>query len=155
MTSTGSRRAASVFVFDGDCGLCGRAASMLERITDSRDDGTRADARVPSFAVIAHGDFDFASNGVALEIIERHALYVESRGGHAGNADKTADPPPFVALGHRAIGHALHDHARSRWWRLAGRVLLHPLMDAPAAIVYRLVADNRHRIGPLLPGPRH
>ncbi|MFD5867439.1 hypothetical protein ACFWGD_02335 [Corynebacterium sp. NPDC060344] len=100
------------------------------------------DGPASSFHIASSSDFPFEQFGVDAALIERHALYVEPRDEQLATAPP-ATAPPFVALGHRAIGHALRDHGRTRFWRLAGAILLHPLMRAPASIVYRLVADNR------------
>lgn len=141
-------QAAATFVYDGGCGFCARAALALGRIT--LDDGPS-----PALEIASSSDFPFEESGVDATLIERHALYVETRSAQlpagpprAGSPRSEASPvpsaaPPFLALGHRAIGHALRDHGRTYFWRFAGAVLLNPLMNAPASIVYRLVADNR------------
>lgn len=123
-------QAAATFVFDGGCGFCARSARALRRITVSLLD----DGPPPSLQIVSSSDFPFDAIGVDATLIERHALYVEERPPGA---------PPFVALGAAAIGHALRDHGRTRFWCVAGAVLLNPLVRAPASIVYRLIADNR------------
>lgn len=128
-------QAAATFVFDGGCGFCARSARALRRITVAGgSDGLLDDVPPPSLQIASSSDFPFDAIGVDATLIERHALYVEERPPGA---------PPFVALGAAAIGHALRDHGRTRFWRVAGAVLLNPLVRAPASIVYRLIADNR------------
>lgn len=51
-----------------------------------------------------------------------------------------------IHLGHRAISRALRTHGRANWVRCAGVLAGLP----PAALVYRLIAWNRHRLGPLV-----
>ncbi len=142
-------RAAATFVYDGGCGFCARAARALGRITVAGAPGPRSldDVPAPSLNIASSWDYPFEEAGVDAALIERHALYVEERdvaaGASAGAENDTAHAPPFVALGHEAIGHALRDHGRTRRWRLAGSVLLNPLVRAPASIVYRLIANNR------------
>ncbi|QGS35127.1 hypothetical protein FOB82_09395 [Corynebacterium xerosis] len=147
--------AAATFIFDGGCGFCARAARALGSITVGGRPGPFSldDGPAPSLHIASSSDFPFDEVGVDPTLIERHALYVENRRGASspGAEDEPAPPsitpsspaPPFVALGHEAIGHALRDHGRTRFWRLAGAVLLNPLVRAPASIAYRLVADNR------------
>ena len=155
--------AAATFIFDGGCGFCARAARALGSITVGGRPGPFSldDGPAPSFHIASSSDFPFDEIGVDATLIERHALYVEVRRGASspgadaatrpGADDEPAPPsitssspaPPFVALGHEAIGHALRDHGRTRFWRFAGAVLLNPLVRAPASIAYRLVADNR------------
>ncbi|AKK02432.1 thiol-disulfide oxidoreductase DCC family protein [Corynebacterium epidermidicanis] len=64
--------------------------------------------------------------------IQRNAYYVDDNGKEF--------------LGHRGISHALLRHGRTALIRFLGRVVGIP----PAAIIYRLVAMNRHRLGPLV-----
>lgn len=145
--------AAATFIFDGGCGFCARAARALESITVGGRPGPFSldDGPAPSFHIASSSDFPFDEIGVDATLIERHALYVEVRRGASSPGTGPAtrpiaddEPaPPFVALGHEAIGHALRDHGRTRFWRFAGAVLLNPLVRAPASIAYRLVADNR------------
>lgn len=144
---------AATFIFDGGCGFCARAARALGAITVGGRPGPFSldDGPAPFFHIASSSDFPFDEVGVDATLIERHALYVEVRRGASSpgaNPDtrpsaEGAPAPPFVALGHEAIGHALRDHGRTRFWRFAGAVLLNPLVRAPASIAYRLVADNR------------
>lgn len=64
--------------------------------------------------------------------IQRNAYFVDEAGA--------------VHLGHKGISQALVQHGRSSWVRFLGRLAGLP----PAAIVYRLIAWNRHRLGPLV-----
>ncbi|WP_312096592.1 hypothetical protein [Corynebacterium dentalis] len=53
-------------------------------------------------------------------------------------------------LGHKAIGAVLKQHGRAKWARAAGTVLLFRPLSPLFAGVYRLVAINRHKLGPLV-----
>lgn len=143
MTRTHSPEPAATFVFDGGCGFCAWSADWLAHLTappaPAASGRPASAAAEPSLAVVSSHDVDFAALGIEPTLIERHALYFEPRS--AG--------PVFLKLGSAAIGFALRDHGVSRAWRAAGSVLLNPLVAAPAAIAYRLVAANRGRMGPL------
>lgn len=144
-------RTAATFVYDGGCGFCARAAVALAHITGAAPPGVRGlrdDVPAPSLTIASSRDVDFPAMGVDGRLIDRHALYVIDRRNPKGPT--VPPPPPFLALGHEAIGWALRDHGRTLPWRLAGAVLLHPLLRAPAAIGYRLVADNRRRVSAAL-----
>lgn len=138
----------AVFFFDGDCGFCQWSAEHLRRIC-AGEGGDSAPMRIePAWK-------DAAPSDVAPHI-ERFAVYRsawdESAEGaeSAESAEDAGEARPTVYLGHKAIGTALRRHGRRKLWRLAGRVLsfrpLSPLFRA----VYRLVANNRHRFGPLV-----
>ena len=53
-------------------------------------------------------------------------------------------------LGHKAIGAVLKLHGRAKLTRAAGSVLLFRPLTPLFAGVYRLVAMNRHKLGPLV-----
>lgn len=66
--------------------------------------------------------------------IERYAVYVGEE----------------VLKGHKAIAAVLHEHGRTGAWRAAGRVLGLRVMSPFFASIYRLIAMNRHKLGPLV-----
>lgn len=129
----------AVFFFDGDCGFCQWSAEHLRRICAGAG-GDSAPMRIePAWK-------DAAPSDVAPHI-ERFAVY---RSAWDEGAEDAGEARPAVYLGHKAIGTALRCHGRTTLWRLAGRVLcLRPLSPLLRA-VYRLVANNRHRLGPLV-----
>ncbi|UBI05844.1 DUF393 domain-containing protein [Corynebacterium falsenii] len=141
----------AVFFFDGDCGFCQWSAEHLRRICAGAG-GDSAPMRIePAWK-------DAAPSDVAPHI-ERFAVYrpawdesAESAesGESAGGAQVAGESRPTVYLGHKAIGTALRRHGRTTLWRLAGRVLCFRPLSPLFRTVYRLVANNRHRLGPLV-----
>lgn len=150
----------AVFFFDGDCGFCQWSAEHLRRICAGAV-GDSAPMRIePAWK-------DAAPSDVAPHI-ERFAVYrsawdesaesgesAESAGGAesaqgAEVAESAGEARPTVHLGHKAIGTALRRHGRTKLWRLVGRVLCFRPLSPLFRAVYRLVANNRHRLGPLV-----
>ena len=144
----------AVFFFDGDCGFCQWSAEHLRRICAGAG-GDSAPMRIePAWK-------DAAPSDVAPHI-ERFAVYRsawdwsaesgESAEGaeNAESAESAGEARPAVFLGHKAIGTALRRHGRTMLWRLAGRVLCFRPLSPLFRAVYRLVANNRHRLGPLV-----
>jgi predicted DCC family thiol-disulfide oxidoreductase YuxK len=110
-----------VVIYDGDCGFCQWSAAL----------GTRV---LPAPVVIVPlQEADLAALGVTRADALRAVQWVGGSG--------------RVAAGHRAIASWLI--ASGLPWSLAGRLLLTPPVSWVAALGYRLVAANRHRI----PGP--
>jgi len=106
-----------VFVFDGDCAFCTSAARLLERIG-------------PEAEIVAWQLADFDELGITAAQASEAVRWID-----AGNA---------VRSGHEAIAAAL---GTAGWpWRIAGRVILLPVVSPLAAAIYRLVARNRHRL---------
>lgn len=132
----------AVFFFDGDCGFCQWSAEHLRRICAGAG-GDSAPMRIePAWK-------DAAPPEVAPHI-ERFAVYHPAWDEGAESAESTGEARPTVYLGHKAIGTALRRHGRTKLWRLAGRVLCFRPLSPLFRAVYRLVANNRHRLGPLV-----
>jgi predicted DCC family thiol-disulfide oxidoreductase YuxK len=107
-----------VLLFDGDCAFCTTCARFVER-------------RIrPRAEVVAWQFADLGALGVSAE--------------QASDAVRWIGPDGAVSSGHEAIAAMLV--ASGPIWRLAGRTLLLPGISWVAARVYRLVADNRHRL---------
>ncbi len=115
------RGATSVLIFDGDCGFCTTAARRLEGLLATGLDDP----------LITPWQFtDLAAYGVTAERATREVLWVDRDGGVFGGAA-----------------------AFARWLRAApglrrwlGVVLDAPLIRRAAAVGYRLIARNRHRL---------
>lgn len=109
-----------MLLYDGDCGFCSKFATFVTR---RFSDG--ANRCVPWQGV---GDLEIL--GLSERILHDDAAWIDTEG--------------RVALGHRAIGHAL---AACRGpVRSVGTVIMSPLMAGPASRAYRLMARNRGRI---------
>jgi predicted DCC family thiol-disulfide oxidoreductase YuxK len=110
-------------VYDGECGFCQRWARWLGRRVPP---GTR---------FVAFQDMDDLSRyGLARADVERASYWV--------------DPDGRAFGGNRSIAKVLQ---RSRGtWRVIGVVLDLPVVRSLAALAYRAIARNRHR----LPAPR-
>jgi len=106
-----------VLVFDGDCAFCSSCARLLERIG-------------PEAEIIAWQLADLGELGITSE--------------QAAEAVSWVEPDGTVRTGHEAIAAVLG--AAGRPWRVAGRVMLLPVVSPLAAVGYRLVARNRHRL---------
>jgi predicted DCC family thiol-disulfide oxidoreductase YuxK len=106
-----------VLVFDGDCAFCTSSVRVLERIG-------------PDAEIVAWQLADLAELGVTEQQAAAALQWVEVDG--------------TVRSGHEAIAAALGTAGRS--WKIAGRILLLPGISSLAARIYRLVAENRHRL---------
>lgn len=106
-----------MLLYDGDCAFCTRCAGLLERI------------------------------GPAAEIVPWQFADLDELGvteAQASEAVQLVAVDGAVRAGHEAIAAVLL--SAGRFWRAIGRVLLLPGLSAVAAMVYRLVADNRYRL---------
>jgi predicted DCC family thiol-disulfide oxidoreductase YuxK len=112
-----SRRERPVLLFDGDCAFCTSSVHVLQRIG-------------PDAEIVAWQLADLARLGVTEQ--------------QAADALRWVEVDGTVRSGHEAIAAALG--TAGRIWRIAGRALLLPGVSWIAARVYRLVADNRHRL---------
>ena len=111
-------RTQPVLVFDGDCGFCTASVRFAER-------------RVrPRCEVVPWQFADLRALGVTEERAEHEVLWVT--------------PPGTVHGGAQAVAKALL--SASQGWPLLGALLMLPLVRWAAHGVYRLVADNRHRM---------
>jgi predicted DCC family thiol-disulfide oxidoreductase YuxK len=106
-----------VLVYDGDCAFCARCVRVLERIG-------------PEAGLAAWQDADLATLGITEEQAAEAVQWVSVDGA--------------VRSGHEAIAATLD--AAGGIWRISGRLILLPGISSLAALAYRLVADNRHRL---------
>lgn len=107
-----------MLVFDGDCAFCSSCARLLER-------RVRPDAEI-----------------VAWQVADLDELGIT--GAQAATAVRWVEADGSVRTGHEAIAAAFG--AARPAWRAAGRALLLPGIAPLAAVSYRLVARNRHRL---------
>lgn len=112
-----SSRERPVLLYDGDCSFCKRCVRALERIG-------------PDVEIVAWQCADLAELGVTE--------------GQAADAVQLVQVDGTVRSGHEAIAATLG--TAGRVWKIAGRAILLPGASWAAAKVYRLVADNRHRM---------
>jgi predicted DCC family thiol-disulfide oxidoreductase YuxK len=104
-------------VYDGDCAFCSSSARLLEKI------GPRAE-------LVAWQQTDLDALGLTASEAAAAVQWVGADGA--------------VRSGHEAIAAALD--TAGGVWALAGRALLLPGISPLAALAYRLVATNRHRL---------
>ncbi|MFC7880943.1 thiol-disulfide oxidoreductase DCC family protein [Streptomyces sp. NPDC057376] len=107
-----------VLVFDGDCGFCTAAVRVIERKVRPRCETTPWQRA------------DLAALGVRQERAQREVLWVTPAGAVHGGAQAVAKLLMSAGSG----------------WRVVGAVLTLPPTRWAAAGVYRLIADNRHRL---------
>jgi predicted DCC family thiol-disulfide oxidoreductase YuxK len=110
-------RTRPLLLFDGDCAFCTSCARLIERIG-------------PEAEIVAWQLTDLDQLGVTEE--------------QAAAAVQWVQPDGTVCSGHEAIAATLN--SAGPIWRVAGRAILLPGISSMAAKVYRLVADNRHRL---------
>jgi predicted DCC family thiol-disulfide oxidoreductase YuxK len=121
-----------VLVFDGDCAFCTTCARFIERF-------------VPTTAAVVPWQFaDLAALGTTADRAQRELLWIHP----SGNVDGGA----------AAVAALLVDAGGA--WRLAGWLMLRPVLNRIADGMYRLVAANRHRLpggtpACALPAPSH
>lgn len=108
-----------MLVFDGDCGFCTSAVRVIERRVRPRCDVTPWQRA------------DLAALGVSAERAQHEVLWVTPVGRVYGGA--------------QAVARLLLSAGGA--WSVAGAVLTLPPARWAALGVYRLVADNRHRLG--------
>jgi predicted DCC family thiol-disulfide oxidoreductase YuxK len=107
----------SQLLYDADCAFCTRSALLGRRL------GLAAQ-------IVPMQDVDLARFDITTAQAEQALPFVADDGS--------------VTFGHRAIAAALRT---GPWgWRLLGRLLVAPGVDALAALVYRWVAANRFRL---------
>jgi predicted DCC family thiol-disulfide oxidoreductase YuxK len=110
-------RARPVLVYDGDCGFCTTCVRLLERIE-------------PEAEMVAWKLTDLGELGLTEEQASAAVQWVEIDG--------------TVRSGHAAVAATLS--AAGGIWAPAGRALLSPGISPIAAVAYRLIAANRHRL---------
>jgi predicted DCC family thiol-disulfide oxidoreductase YuxK len=106
-----------VLIYDGDCGFCTTSVRLLVRWLR------------PPVDVVAWQHTDLAGYGLT-EAAARRAVQWVGPDGHSAGA------PAVAALLRRTGG---------PWWVL-GTLLGWPLIRQVAAVAYRLIAANRHRL---------
>lgn len=106
-----------MLLYDGDCAFCTSCAHALERIG-------------PDAEVVAWQLTDLSELGISETQAAAAVQWVQTDGA--------------VRSGHEAIAATLC--SAGRIWEIVGRVVLLPGVSWLAARVYRLVADNRHRL---------
>ncbi len=107
-----------VLVYDGDCAFCARSVRFIERRI----------ARHPR--VVAWQHTDLGSLGLTIEMCETAVQWVDGDGS--------------VASGHHAVARTLI-HGGGLW-KVLGRFIVMPGVGRVSAVVYRWVAENRHRM---------
>lgn len=111
-------RSRPVLVFDGDCGMCTRCAEFVEQQLPS-------DVEVVAFQLT-----DRAALGLTEEQCERALQWVA--------------PSGQVEQGHRAVAALLIDCGLP--WSVLGWITRTPPTSWAAALAYRWIAANRHRL---------
>jgi predicted DCC family thiol-disulfide oxidoreductase YuxK len=104
-------------VYDGDCAFCSSSARLLEKIG-------------PKAELVAWQQTDLNALGLTEDEAAAAVQWVGVDGA--------------IRSGHEAIAAALD--TAGGVWALAGRALLLPGISPIAAVAYRLVAANRHRL---------
>jgi predicted DCC family thiol-disulfide oxidoreductase YuxK len=110
-----------VLVYDGDCGVCARLARLA---------AARVRPRPESFAVTAYQDISLARLGLTAAQCDQALQWVAAD----GRVSSAQDAVARVLLSGRV------------WLRPLGAVILAPGVNALAAVIYRWVAANRHRL---------
>ncbi|HWH29016.1 MAG TPA: DUF393 domain-containing protein [Mycobacteriales bacterium] len=113
-----SRRVDATLVYDGDCAFCTASVALLPRL------------RLAEVRVVAWQHADLDALGVTAAECERAVQWVPAVGRPRSGA-------PAVAALLSASGGL---------WRLLGAATRVPPVSWLAALVYRAVADNRHRL---------
>lgn len=108
----------AVLVYDGDCGICTKSAGFAAR------------RLVPDAGVVAFQHTDLDALGLTPEECERAVQWVR--------------PSGRVTAGHLAIGDVLR--AAGGWWAPLGWLAQIPPTSWLAAVIYRWIAANRHRL---------
>jgi predicted DCC family thiol-disulfide oxidoreductase YuxK len=107
-----------MLIFDGDCSFCTSSATWIEHRLPS---GTRVEP---------WQRLDLAALGLTEADVTTAAYWVDE----AGRTHR----------GHRSIGRALL--AAGGAWRVVGALILVPPLSWLAALLYVIVAKNRHRL---------
>jgi predicted DCC family thiol-disulfide oxidoreductase YuxK len=113
--------AASILIYDGDCGVCTRLSRVVT---------TTVRRRQPDFAVSAYQDADLPALGLTPEECDEALRWVDSR----GRVSSAQDAVARVLLAGRLP------------FKPLGALILLPGINALAGVVYRWVALNRHRL---------
>ena len=114
----GQLRERPVLVYDGDCGFCTSSVRQIERRIK------------PDVEIVPFQFTDLASFGLSTERAEYELLWIGLDGGVTGGVQA------FASLLRNKGGR----------WRPIGVILWVPPVRWIAHGVYRLIADNRHRM---------
>lgn len=158
-------QARRVFFYDGDCGFCQWSAHRLRELT-----GQTLEIR-PAWVGRVQTSVPPEIDRAVQQHIANEAVYwspatLEQSGegrdrregaagrGESGGLGETRESGESGAFdvfgGHRAIARALRENGGNRFIKWSGRVIELPGVSFVAALVYRLVAVNRHKLGPLV-----
>ena len=107
-----------LLVFDGDCAFCTRSVRFVERRIRRRP------------RIVAWQSLDLAELGLTQEQCELAVQWI-------GDDDSRAEA-------HVAVARTLVFGGRG--WAVLGRIILLPGIRGLAAVVYRWIARNRHRM---------
>ena len=107
-----------MLIYDGDCGFCTATANWV-------DERPRADFDVQPWQAV-----DLDAHGLTVDDVASAAYWVDASG--------------ELHRGHRAVAATLR--ALGGPWALLGRALTVPPLSWLAAVGYRIVAANRHRL---------
>ncbi|MCF2529015.1 thiol-disulfide oxidoreductase DCC family protein [Yinghuangia soli] len=107
-----------VLVYDGDCGFCTKSVEVMERYID------------PDVEVTAWQFADLDELGVTAERAMHEVLLVTPTGDVYGGAEAVAKLLSYE----RGV------------WTVPGAFMQIPPVNAVAAKVYRLIADNRYNL---------
>jgi predicted DCC family thiol-disulfide oxidoreductase YuxK len=110
-------RARPALVFDGDCAFCTSSVRLLEKIG-------------PEAEMVAWQQTELGALGLSEEAASAAVQWVDFDG--------------TIRSGHEAVAAALS--TAGGIWALTGRALLAPGLSPIAAVAYRLIAANRHRL---------
>lgn len=113
-----SRRERPVLVYDGDCGFCTSSVRFLERHVPVRA------------AVVAYQFADLGALGTNAERAGYEVLWIDRAGRVSGGAE--------------AVGRMLTEAGGP--WRALGVIMRVAPVSWAARAVYRLIANNRHRM---------
>ena len=113
------RHNGGVLIYDGDCGFCTRCAHWLQR-----------QLRTPIAVVPWQEINDLGELELGTEDVRTAVYWVDTYGRHH--------------RGHAAVARCLLMSGRP--WPAAGALMLLPPINVLAALVYSVVARNRHRL---------
>jgi predicted DCC family thiol-disulfide oxidoreductase YuxK len=108
-----------LLLFDGDCGFCTSVARWARR-------------RLPHHVGVTPWQFvpDLGRLGLTVDEVSTAAYWIDGRGG--GHRGHMAFAEAFRAMG--------------GGWRVVGSAMRIPPLSRLAAVVYELIARNRHRL---------
>ncbi|MFE9577327.1 thiol-disulfide oxidoreductase DCC family protein [Nocardia sp. NPDC006044] len=131
-STTPAVTARPLVIFDGDCAFCTSSVDFIR------------DRIRPDIDFAPWQRLDLVALGLTRHQVEKAVQWIDGAGSRASGARA------FALLLRRA----------SRPWRAVGALMLIPPINWLAAALYRLIADNRHRLpggtpACALPAPKH